>query len=190
MDNVYEKDAAFVATMPLILTHEGGFCNRQNDSGGATKYGISLKFLKSITLDDGDLNDDGVVDIKDIELIDIPYANYLYYKYFWVPSHVNFIKSFIVAKKFFDMLVNEGQSQATKLLQRTCNENFDYDKIDVDGVLGPHSLGIINQIDPKALLLEFQHECIEFYNHLVIIHPEDQEFLDGWTKRVWDMGAA
>ena len=55
----------FSKAITVILKHEGGFSNHSSDPGGATNYGISLRWLKSEGLY-GDLDDDGDVDIDDI----------------------------------------------------------------------------------------------------------------------------
>lgn len=35
----------------VILKHEGGYVDHPNDPGGATKYGISLRFLQKNGID-------------------------------------------------------------------------------------------------------------------------------------------
>ena len=35
----------FLKCIPIILRNEGGFVNNKRDPGGATKFGISLRFL-------------------------------------------------------------------------------------------------------------------------------------------------
>ena len=47
----------------VVREIEGGFVNDPRDPGGATKFGISLRFLRSIGLD---LNRDGIIDGIDI----------------------------------------------------------------------------------------------------------------------------
>ena len=46
-----------------IINLEGGFVNDPLDSGGATKFGVTLETAKRYNLD---VNKDGKVDIKDI----------------------------------------------------------------------------------------------------------------------------
>ena len=39
--------ASFEAAIPTILRHEGGFSNDPQDVGGATNFGVSLRWLKA-----------------------------------------------------------------------------------------------------------------------------------------------
>lgn len=48
----------FDTAIITVLRHEGLFVNDSDDAGGATHYGVSLRWLKSI----GDLDNDGFVD--------------------------------------------------------------------------------------------------------------------------------
>ena len=50
----------------FVRKWEGGFDDHPNDPGGVTNYGVSLAYLKDHGLDIGDINDDGVIDRKDI----------------------------------------------------------------------------------------------------------------------------
>ena len=54
----------FEEAIKVILKHEGGYSNDKDDPGGATDYGISLRFLQD---HDIDLNGDGKVNEMDIK---------------------------------------------------------------------------------------------------------------------------
>jgi lysozyme family protein len=55
----------FNQAVKVILQHEGGYVDNPNDPGGATNYGISLRFLADHP-ESGDFNGDGEVDAEDI----------------------------------------------------------------------------------------------------------------------------
>ena len=49
----------FEEAWSYVKENEGGYVNDKNDKGGATKYGVSLRFLKGLERDEGDINGDG-----------------------------------------------------------------------------------------------------------------------------------
>ena len=65
--------STFDKAIEVTLAHEGGFTDDPVDTGGATNWGVSLRFLKDAgDLDgdgvlDGDLDGDGDVDYDDIK---------------------------------------------------------------------------------------------------------------------------
>lgn len=77
----------FDLAIQTVLSHEGSFVADPYDIGGATNYGISLRWLQSVgdidkdSFLEGDLNKDGTVDIKDIKKIDQKQAIEFYRKY-------------------------------------------------------------------------------------------------------------
>ena len=56
----------FDTAIKKVLKHEGGYVDHKNDPGGATKYGISLRFIKQSNTD-LDLDNDGDIDADDIK---------------------------------------------------------------------------------------------------------------------------
>ena len=72
----------FELARPTVLRHEGGYVNNPNDPGGATKYGISLRWLKGQGLL-GDVTHDMVVDIKDIQALTVDQAAGFYRVQWW-----------------------------------------------------------------------------------------------------------
>ncbi|MDR2666787.1 MAG: hypothetical protein LBB34_01555 [Holosporales bacterium] len=49
---------------------EGIYIDDENDSRGATKFGISLRFLKGLDIKEGDINDDNKISEEDIKDLD------------------------------------------------------------------------------------------------------------------------
>ncbi len=57
----------FEKAVEKVLEHEGGYVDHKNDPGGATNYGISLRFVKQSTGIDLDVDGDGDIDADDIK---------------------------------------------------------------------------------------------------------------------------
>lgn len=73
----FNKPHAFTAKW------EGGYCNDPDDPGGATNYGISLRWLKSLGLNQGDIDRDGDIDASDIRALSKEQAAALFKEKFW-----------------------------------------------------------------------------------------------------------
>lgn len=176
----------FERGLKVVLHHEGGFVHDVDDPGGATNYGISLRFLKSVVQGvkargiTVDLDGDGDVDPDDIRLLDPEMAGELYYEFFWDKRFEELQDP--VAIKTFDYTVNMGKRQAVKLLQRACNKTTSADLI-VDGILGSKTIEAARCSYTPALLWNLNKEAMKFYNRLVEQKPELKKFLNGWGNR-------
>ncbi len=180
----------FTLAIPVILNHEGGsaFTDDPNDPGGATKYGISLLFL-SDHLADGDINHDGVVDVKDIQAMSETQAIFLYKKFWWDRNNYNAIQSQTIATKVFDTAVNMGSIPANKILQRAVN-NVTGTKLVVDGAIGPSSLTAINNtpVEKKLLVvLDFCNQQWAYYQQLIARNAKLAKYANGWKNRAYDI---
>lgn len=167
--------------MPLILKHEGGFVNNKLDPGGATKFGISLRFLKSIgDLDgdgffDGDIDHDGDVDIDDIRLLTKETVAPFYRQHFYNPMRIDKLMHEELALQVFDFGVNAGTKRAVMTLQSLI-------KVKVDGLIGPTTLHYANSWD-ATLNTKYRSERMDFYRNLVKDRPKVKDFLRGWLFR-------
>ena len=166
------------------LGHEGGYNEVKGDAGGATNFGVSLRFLKdAYNFDDfADIDNDGDVDKDDIKSMSKADAQEIYYKHFWLKNKCDLISNENIANKFFDMSVNMGLGQAAKILQRSLN-HFKLFNITVDGKIGPKTLQAVNQVHAEQLLHVIRKQCEAFYIQLVEQKPEFKKFLKGWTNR-------
>ena len=174
----------FETAVEKVLEHEGGYVDHANDPGGATNYGISLRFVKQSTGIDLDVDGDGDIDADDIKAMTAEQAKEIYKTEFWEKYGYDMIENSDVATKIFDMCVNMGPRQAHKLVQRACNAVTNDDTLSVDGVLGKKSLGAINDINLNANLLNPIREVqSNFYKNLAEKKPKLQVFLKGWLRR-------
>lgn len=163
-----------------VLKNEGGFANHSSDPGGATNFGISLRWLKSQGLY-GDFDDDGDVDIDDILKLDRESASRVYRDKWWNPNMYDRIVNCDVATKVFDTAINAGASRAHKILQRSLVNLGAH--LDIDGVLGPVTLTATNNVFSDSLLAEYRDEQKRFYLGLIKNTPSFAVFRNGWLAR-------
>lgn len=163
----------------IVLEHEGGLSDNKRDPGGITKWGISLRFLRAAGLD---INNDGVINREDIIGISKPIAKDIYKKHWWNRYKYNDIKGLMPATKVFDLSVNMGASQAHKILQISINRALDK-SIRVDGILGPITLSLTNDISPNELMNELRLNAAHFYKQLAADKPALKVFEKGWLNR-------
>lgn len=173
----------FDYAVKYIMQHEGGYSNNPNDPGGATNFGISLRFLNEFGID---INHDGLINIKDIQDIHFTDAVDIYKTYYWDKYNLNGFNSLPIAAKLFDMGVNMGMPKAIKILQFAC-QFCGYKNLQVDGVLGILTFSTVNELTylnkESELMNEIIKEQKEFYINLTIAHPELKVFLKGWLNR-------
>lgn len=174
----------------VVLHHEGGFTDDAADPGGATDFGISLRFLQTVLEDsdedgfaDGDIDRDGDIDVDDIRSLSLDDVAELYEKKFWKKAKCDKIRSEMLAVKAFDMSVNMGPSQAWKLIQRGCNTLGT--SLTIDGKPGPVTLAAVNSLHDKDFMLvtNIRREQDKFYESLIVKKPTLAKFRLGWRRR-------
>lgn len=160
-----------------LLKNEGGYSDDPDDKGGATNYGISLRFLKSLYTRGyrkADVNRDGIIDPKDIQELTLPIVKDMYRIEFWKP--IEAIKNEILAIKVFDAGVNIGIRKAISILQGCLDVN-------VDGVIGPKTLKSLEKEKHGIILQAFIDRLCGYYYHIVYTQPKQHKFLKGWLAR-------
>ena len=197
--HILSKAAVRELAIMNALSHEVradgvSFSNHPKDPGGATNYGISLRFLRKqesgVDSDGfayGDYDRDGDIDADDIRALTVDQAGELYVTHFWKPHKIDKLPARL-AIKIFDMAVNMGPRRAIRLLQKALNRaGF---RVAVDGVIGPETLGVLNPgpTDQDAdrvldVLAATRDVTSAFYEHLAEARPELKVFLKGWLKR-------
>lgn len=172
----------FELAIPTVLRHEGGFVNDPNDPGGATNFGVSLRWLKAqglldeLEIEEGDLTHDQVMEVKGMT---VTIASGFYKQYWWDHYNYGAILPQAPATKIFDMAVNLGAPRAHRIVQSVVN-------VKQDGVIGPATLALLNTMNSMTLILDLQNEQARFYRQLALTNPARQKFLAGWLNRAYD----
>lgn len=179
--------ARFEDAIGNVLAHEGGYVDHPSDPGGATNFGVSLRYLQSLGDVDrdgqleGDFDRDGDVDADDIQRMTVDNAKGIYRDQWWDRHGYGAIASQDLATKVFDLAVNMGPRRAHRLLQAALN-NLGH-RLAQDGVLGPKTFAAIGRVEPDRLLGEFRCQAVEFYLDLIRRNPQREHFRRGWLRR-------
>lgn len=173
--------SSFDLGIPIVLRHEGGFVNDPSDPGGATNFGVSLRWLKAqgllTELEHSNATDDPVVAVQRMTTDE---AKAFYQQYWWDAYHYGNIVAQAVANKVFDTAVNLGAPRAHRMLQTIVTPGA------VDGILGPITIAKTNAFPSIGLLAAYQKAQADFYRGLVANKPELGKFLQGWLNRAFD----
>lgn len=196
----------YAAAFRALLGIEGGHVNDRYDMGGETKFGISLRFLKSagmIDLDgdglaDFDLDFDGDIDGADIRKLTVGDARFLFHHFFWKAERCD---SFVapIGEMLFDQAVNGGAVAAKKMLQRALNHLFvryarNAPQLAVDGDIAAKTREAIAWalqmpgIGMPGLVAEYRDQVKARYRGLAAAIPSQQRFLKGWLARADRLG--
>lgn len=184
-------DPVFDRAMLYVLPHEGGsFENDPHDPGGATKFGISLRLLRSLGHLDGldlDINHDGDIDQDDIRNLTKDQAQAIIRSAFWDALGLMRITDPRIAAKLLDIAFNAGPHQGVVILQRAlrCTGKL----VAEDGDLGLKTLLAITNVRADLLMAALCSEVAGFYRALSAARPALAEYLNGWLNRAYSTPA-
>lgn len=198
--------ARYAAAARKLRGTEGGYVDDKADRGGATKYGISLRFLKAegqMDLDgdrfaDFDLDFDGDIDCADIRKLSWGDAQFLYHRCFWQPLEAETFPE-PIGEILFDQAVNGGLSAARKMLQRAINRlgaKYRYRGIalKVDGAIGPETRRqlqlLLDRHGVSEVVEAYRDQVKDRYLAIVRADPSQARFLKGWLRRADELGRA
>ncbi|MBV1917595.1 MAG: hypothetical protein KUG65_05995 [Sphingomonadaceae bacterium] len=195
----------FAAAVRHVLAVEGGYSNDQADRGGATQFGISLRFLVSEgSFDedqdgfaDFDLDMDGDIDGEDIRQLTPGDAIYLYHRCFWLRAGAESFPA-PIGEMMFDQAVNGGIAPSRKLLQRAINivireQRYRTIRLVADGVIGPRTRELFEAMHrrhPVELAEAYRSAAKDRYFAIVRRFPSQGKFLQGWLNRADRLGRA
>lgn len=173
----------FDMAIQTVLRHEGGFVDDPSDSGGATNYGVSLRFLRSLGVNLGDFDDDGDIDGDDVKVMTQADAIRIYRREFWDRYRYELLHP-VIAIKVFDLGVNMGPTNAHRRLQwglHACGHRH----VVVDGILGPQTRGAVDHAHTSNLLCAVRAEAGFWYRDLAREKSGMAKYLKGWLNRAY-----
>jgi lysozyme family protein len=168
-DPAYEK----------ILQNEGSYSNDPNDPGGETYKGVSRCSWNSWKgwqyIDLNKLRPGFPANLEKEQDLQAEVKQF-YLEVFWSKINGEAINNQTVATSVFDFAVNAGAKTSTLLVQTVVGANQ-------DGVLGDHTLQLLNDTDPEHFLASFALAKIVRYISIVKKRPASQKYFYGWVCR-------
>lgn len=162
----------FDKALDHVMKWEGGYVDHPDDPGGATNFGISLRFLQGIM---PAADENTIRDLREQDAAD------LYLEHFWLPAYDR-LHDARVATILFSTGVNMGVARAVRIAQQTAN-NLGF-KLKVDGVFGPKTLSALDSLTPDAMLTEMRKLLVlRRLDIAKVKHP----FIRGWIRRDLDL---
>lgn len=170
--------ANFDASVCLVLRHEGTeYTENPSDSGGATRYGITIKTLAAVR---------GLqVTRDDVKALTQDDAKAIYRMAYWEPLKLSQVSAQMCANVIFDQGVLCGIGTAIKRAQialKRLNKN-----ITIDGKMGVNTINAINSCDPIDFAVEFIIESQDYLADIAIHNATQVTFIKGWLRRTHDL---
>ncbi len=165
---------SFETSHAFVQKWEGGFVDDQFDPGGVTKWGVTIRTLLAKGLD---LNNDGVIDRRDIIDMTPDQALDIYRRDYWVAAACPRLPP-ALALVVYDCAVNQGVGRASRILQKSIG-------VKVDGIVGKLTIAAVNRkwaSDPDRLLGEFCARRAVHYSSLALVI----RYGLGWFRRLFD----
>jgi lysozyme family protein len=167
----------------MLISREGGYVNDPHDSGGETKFGITVSVARNF----GYLG----------EMIDMPrlVAEEIYADKYWFEPNLPLIEqeSSKIAEEVFDSAVNCGQATAIEWLQRSLNalnrQEALFPNIVADGIMGSQTQYALRSLlrqrtlHGESVLLKALN-CLqgEYYIRISEQTETNETFLFGWLR--------
>lgn len=160
--------------MAYLLQDEGDkYTDNPEDSGGPTKFGITMKSYSIFK---------GVyVGPEDIQNLTLESAGPFYQTRYWDPLLCAQIKKVGIATAVFDSSVLYGVGTAALLAQEALSAcGF---PLKLDGVIGDKSVIAFNEVDEDSFLKAFVDLIISRADKVISLNPKNSVFRNGWVNR-------
>jgi len=177
----YEMGRYFDTAYGFTQFWEGGgtFHEVQGDPGGATKFGISYRFLKDLPLPSVDFDLDGILTWQDVRAMREEQAREIFRRYFWNYLTLDRFRG-PLAVVMFDTAVNVGRTRTVRWLQQGLALTAD---LVVDGVMGPRTVEAAILADMWATIRDLLSRRRRYYYDLAGDTGWAKKFVRGWIRR-------
>jgi lysozyme family protein len=139
------------------------------DSGGATKFGLTLDDLQTYYKDKNKTADD----VKNMDAIE---AATILKSLYWDYYKADEIPNQSLAMFLVDSRLNQGNI-ITKYIQQIIG-------VKADGIFGNQSFQVLLAYDEQQLFKQLYNERLQRYNNIVSANPSQEKFLKGWINRL------
>ncbi|MDB4411474.1 hypothetical protein N9184_00005 [bacterium] len=147
----------------MVLVHEGGYVNNKNDRGGMTNLGVTRRVYEDWV--DRPVSEQEMRDLTPEDVAPIYRKNYADRIHFdSLPSGLDWA--------CLDWAINSGASRPAKAIQRAVGAT-------ADGVIGPKTLQLVAEKDPKFIIDYVYTVRQAFYKGL----DDFKHFGRGWSRR-------
>jgi lysozyme family protein len=171
----------FEEAFKVVLGYEGGYSNDAADSGGETRYGITIAEARRHGYQG---------DMKDFPL---DMAKQIYESDYWNTQRLDDVAviSYPIALEMFETGVNMGCSISKKFLQEGLNfmnnNQKRYPDLVVDGTIGPKTIGTLSLLGKNDLNILYKLlNIMQGARYLDICrnNKTQEVFIRGWLTRV------
>lgn len=170
----------FQSAVDMVIANEGGLSVDESDPGGVTNFGISLRFLKQVPVDN--LRKYGIdTDVTEntIKELNLPQAKAIYTCEFWDFFRFKEIEDQLLANYVFDCAINPNPASAFRFLQRAIWTYAGYEKIKDDGIMGSKTIALANAYG-RCLIRSMMSERAAWYRS-----HANERYLEGWLRRAY-----
>lgn len=170
-----------MAAVTNTLKHEGFRSDDPDDPGGATNYGVSLRWLRTKGKF-GDFDGDGDVDRDDIWAMTEADAVEAYHRFWWKANGYGDFHD--AGAKIFDLAINMGPKPAHRILQRGVRGAGGAALVD-DGIIGPATRAAVAAVNQDHLIPAIRSEAAGHYRLLIRVKPVFEKYRNGWLNRAY-----
>lgn len=163
-----------IPAIDYVLSWEGGYVDNPRDPGGATNFGLSLRWYQQVV--------DPQATKKTIEELTRAKAVEIYESKLWSKEQYARIQSQALANYVFDMSVNMGVFNAVQCAQRALWACYGFERPKDDGILGAVTIASLNAPN-ESLMASMRATRAGYYRALVAKNPTLVIFLNDWLRR-------
>lgn len=157
-----------------LLEDEGSrFTEDPDDSGGATKFGVTQKDLEQFL--------QRSCDAEDVREMNQDTAAAIYEKFYWNTFGCDRISDEAIATAVLNTCVLYGGHTGMKMAQRAlnnCGQN-----LVPDGHHGPKTEEAFNSVLASNFIPAFVAQILTRIDFVVEQYPKNQKFMQGWQNR-------